>query len=110
MENAFQIYFSQLYRQTLALKSDHPREHKRAPTNRDTTLYKKISLKPAKVLDEEMFDIGFAKDTGSKNCYGCQQKFRDKESSSHPPPLYDLVLDVKELRLFSITDSHIIRW
>ena len=50
-----------------------------------------------------MFHIGFAKDTGSTNCYGC------KESSSHPLPLYDIVLDVKEFRLFSITGSHIIR-
>ena len=56
-----------------------------------------------------MFHIGFAKDTGSANCYGCQQKFRDKESSSHPPPLYDIVLDVKDFRLFSITGSHIMR-
>ena len=56
-----------------------------------------------------MFHIGFAKDTGSTNCYGCQQKFRDKESSSHPPPLYDIVLDVKDFRLFSITGSHIMR-
>ena len=57
-----------------------------------------------------MFYIGFANDTGSTNCYGCQQKFRDKESSSHPPSLYDIALDVKEFRLFSITGSHIIRW
>ena len=56
-----------------------------------------------------MFDTGFAKNTGSTNCYGCEQKFRDKESSSHPPSLYDIVLDVKEFHLFSITGSHIIR-
>ena len=56
-----------------------------------------------------MFHIGFAKNTGSTNCYGCEQKFRDKESSSHPPPLYDIVLDVKEFRLLFITGSHIIR-
>ena len=56
-----------------------------------------------------MFHTGFAKNTGSTNCYRCEQKFRDKESSSHPPSLYDIVLDVKEFRLFSITGSHIIR-
>ena len=56
-----------------------------------------------------MFHINFAKDTRSTNCYGCEQEFRDKESSSSPSPPYDTVLNVKKIRLFSITDSHLIR-
>ena len=56
-----------------------------------------------------MFHIGFAKDTRSTNCYGCEQEFRDKESSSPPLPPYEIVLDVKEFCLFFLTGSHIIR-
>ena len=72
----FQIYFTELLPTNASPKRNEDlHKHKRAPPFRDITLDKEISLKLAKVLDDEMFHIGLVKDTRFTNCYRCEQNF-----------------------------------
>ena len=72
----FQIYFTQLLPTNASPKKNEDlHKHKRAPPYRDITLDKEISLKPAKVLVDEMFHIGLVKEARFTNCYRCEQNF-----------------------------------